>query len=38
MKEIGDTLTEEILFGQLSHGGEASVDLKDDQLTFKYEK
>jgi ATP-dependent Clp protease ATP-binding subunit ClpA len=38
MKEIGDTLTEEILFGELSHGGEASVDLKDDKLTFIYEK
>ena len=36
MREIGDTLTEEILFGELSRGGEAAVDLKDDQLTFSY--
>ncbi|WP_419175875.1 ATP-dependent Clp protease ATP-binding subunit ClpA [Desulfosediminicola sp.] len=36
MKEIGDVLTEEILFGQLSRGGEASVDLKDEKLTFHY--
>jgi ATP-dependent Clp protease ATP-binding subunit ClpA len=38
MKEIGDVLTEEILFGQLSRGGEASVGLKDDKLTFHYTK
>ena len=38
MKEIGDVLTEEILFGQLARGGEASVDLKDDKLTFHYTK
>ncbi|WP_136799590.1 ATP-dependent Clp protease ATP-binding subunit ClpA [Desulfosediminicola ganghwensis] len=38
MKEIGDVLTEEILFGQLSRGGEASVDLKDEKLTFHYTK
>jgi len=38
MKEIGDTLTEEILFGQLSHGGEAAVDLDKDKLAFTYTK
>ena len=38
MKEIGDVLTEEILFGHLSRGGEAGVDLKDDKLTFTYTK
>jgi ATP-dependent Clp protease ATP-binding subunit ClpA len=38
MKEIGDVLTEEILFGELSHGGEARVDLKEDALTFVYVK
>ena len=38
MKEIGDALTEEILFGELSHGGEAQVGLKDDELTFAYIK
>jgi len=36
MKEIGDVLTEEILFGQLAKGGEASVGLKDDKLIFRY--
>ena len=38
MKEIGDALTEEILFGELVHGGEAQVDLKEDALTFNYVK
>ena len=38
MKEIGDTLTEEILFGKLNKGGEAFVDEKDKQLTFSYTK
>jgi len=38
MKEIGDVLTEEILFGQLNHGGEAKVDLKSDNLVFTYTK
>ena len=36
MKEIGDALTEEILFGRLSHGGKAQVDLNEDHLTFTY--
>lgn len=38
MKEIGDVLTEQILFGELSKGGEATVDCKDDKLTFNYTK
>lgn len=38
MKEIGDTLTEEILFGELAQGGQATVDVSDDKLTFSYEK
>jgi ATP-dependent Clp protease ATP-binding subunit ClpA len=38
MNKIGDVLTEEILFGQLNRGGEASVGLKDDELTFDYTK
>jgi ATP-dependent Clp protease ATP-binding subunit ClpA len=38
MKEIGDTLTEEILFGQLVRGGEALVDEQDKKLTFSYQK
>jgi ATP-dependent Clp protease ATP-binding subunit ClpA len=35
MKEIGDVLTEEILFGKLSKGGEALVDC-DKKLVFSY--
>jgi ATP-dependent Clp protease ATP-binding subunit ClpA len=38
MKEIGDVLTEEILFGELNHGGEAKVDYKDEALSFSYTK
>jgi ATP-dependent Clp protease ATP-binding subunit ClpA len=38
MNEIGDTLTDEILFGKLSRGGEAKVDCQDEKLTFSYTK
>jgi ATP-dependent Clp protease ATP-binding subunit ClpA len=38
MKEIGDVLTEEILFGELAQGGQATVDVGDGKLTFSYEK
>ncbi|MFN2353913.1 MAG: ATP-dependent Clp protease ATP-binding subunit ClpA [Desulfopila sp.] len=38
LKEIGDVLTEEILFGKLSQGGQASVDVADNKLSFSYEK
>ncbi len=38
MNEIGDPLTEEILFGELSHGGEATVDVTEDKLTFSYKQ
>jgi ATP-dependent Clp protease ATP-binding subunit ClpA len=38
MKEIGDVLTEEILFGELAKGGEAQIDLQDGQLSFSYVK
>ena len=38
MKEIGDVLTEEILFGELTQGGQATVDVGADQLVFAYEK
>jgi len=38
LKEIGDVLTEEILFGKLTQGGQASVDVKDNMLSFSYEK
>ena len=38
MKEIGDVLTEEILFGNLARGGEARVDLQEGKLSFTYER
>lgn len=38
MKEIGDVLTEEILFGELTRGGEALVGLTKNKLTFSYTK
>ena len=34
--EIKDVLSEEVLFGALSKGGAAIIDLKDDQLSFTY--
>lgn len=34
--EIGDTLTEEILFGQLRKGGEAKVGMKGKKLSFGF--
>jgi len=36
MKEIGDVLTEEILFGELAKGGEAQIDLIEEKLSFTY--
>jgi ATP-dependent Clp protease ATP-binding subunit ClpA len=36
MKEIGDTLTEEILFGQLAKGGEVLIGEDNKELTFSY--
>ena len=36
MKEIGDVLTDEILFGALVRGGEAQVDLREKKLVFTY--
>ena len=36
MKEIGDVLSEEILFGKLVRGGIAEVGLRKDALTFTY--
>jgi len=38
MKEVGDTLTEEILFGELVKGGEALVDRKKEKLVYSYTK
>jgi ATP-dependent Clp protease ATP-binding subunit ClpA len=33
-KDIKDHLSDEILFGRLSKGGQVIIDLKDNQLTF----
>ncbi len=38
MNEIGDVLTEEILFGELVKGGEANIDVAGDELCFSYIK
>jgi ATP-dependent Clp protease ATP-binding subunit ClpA len=35
--EVRDRLTDEILFGQLEHGGTVSIGLADDHLTFAFE-
>jgi len=37
LQEIGDVLTEEILFGQLAKGGTVHVGLKNKKLTYRYE-
>ena len=36
MKEIGDRLTEEILFGSLSRGGEVKIGCRQGALTFRF--
>jgi ATP-dependent Clp protease ATP-binding subunit ClpA len=38
MKEIGDVLTDEILFGKLVKGGIAKVDAKGKNLLFSYQE
>jgi ATP-dependent Clp protease ATP-binding subunit ClpA len=38
MKEIGDSLTEEILFGRLQRGGAVTIDAGEDGLRFDYDK
>jgi ATP-dependent Clp protease ATP-binding subunit ClpA len=38
MKEIGDVLTDEILFGKLVKGGIAKVDAKGKNLLFSYKE
>jgi ATP-dependent Clp protease ATP-binding subunit ClpA len=35
--EVRDRLTDEILFGQLEHGGTVSIGLADEHLTFVFE-
>ena len=37
MKEIGDVLTEEILFGNLTKGGAVKIGRKHDKMTFSYQ-
>lgn len=36
MKEIGDVLTDEILFGQLTKGGTVRIGRRNKQMTFRY--
>jgi ATP-dependent Clp protease ATP-binding subunit ClpA len=36
VKEIGDVLTEEILFGSLTKGGKVKIGRKNDKTTFTY--
>jgi ATP-dependent Clp protease ATP-binding subunit ClpA len=36
-KEVRDTLTDEILFGTLEHGGTVTIGITGDALTFAYE-
>ncbi len=38
MTEIGDAITEEILFGRLSQGGTVQVDRAKDNFVFSYDK
>jgi ATP-dependent Clp protease ATP-binding subunit ClpA len=38
MREIGDVLTDEILFGRLTRGGTAKVDVKGKKLVFSYKE
>ena len=36
LKEIGDVLTDEILFGELAKGGKVKIGVRKGQLTFNY--
>jgi hypothetical protein len=36
-KDVRDPLTDEILFGELEHGGTVTIGTADDHLTFSYE-
>ncbi|MGE3511781.1 MAG: AAA family ATPase [Vicinamibacterales bacterium] len=36
-KEVRDPLTDQILFGQLEHGGTVTINVADDALTFSFE-
>jgi len=37
LQEIGDALTEELLFGRLNKGGKVKIGVKGDRLTYQYE-
>jgi len=37
-EEVKTPLTDEILFGKLSDGGEVFIDLQDDKITFEYKE
>jgi len=36
-KEVRDPLTDQILFGKLEHGGNVTIGVAEDTLTFSYE-
>jgi ATP-dependent Clp protease ATP-binding subunit ClpA len=36
-KEVRDVLTDQILFGELEHGGTVTIDAADDKLSFNYD-
>jgi ATP-dependent Clp protease ATP-binding subunit ClpA len=36
-REVRDVLTDQLLFGDLEHGGTATIDLVDNALAFSYE-
>ena len=36
MREIGDVLAEQLLFGELAHGGVAKIGIRSDALHFSY--
>ena len=35
--EVRDPLTDQILFGNLEHGGTVVIDLNEDMLAFAYQ-
>ncbi|MFA7349023.1 MAG: hypothetical protein WCZ86_14815, partial [Desulfurivibrionaceae bacterium] len=37
LQEVGDALTEELLFGRLAKGGSVRIGVKGDKLTYQYE-
>ncbi len=37
LQEVGDALTEELLFGRLAKGGRVRIGVKGDRLTYMYE-